>query len=194
MKCPFCGHTEDRVVDSRVGREGEFIRRRRECLKCHRRYTTYEYIEDVLPHVVKRDGRREPFDRQKLRGSILKACEKRSVGVQAVDDVVADIEAKLHERAEKEITSLELGEVLMEHLQKLDQVAYVRFASVYRHFEDVEAFHEEIQRLRSARSAPPTQPRGRKRHAPRAVDRDQLPLLPPEPAANDATGGSGEEK
>src|SRR3989454_9321112 len=83
MKCPFCGHTEDRVVDSRVGREGEFIRRRRECLKCHRRYTTYEYIEDVLPHVVKRDGRREPFDRQKLRASILKSCEKRSVGVQA---------------------------------------------------------------------------------------------------------------
>ena len=100
MKCPFCGHTEDRVVDSRVGREGEFIRRRRECLKCRRRYTTYEYIEDVLPHVVKRDGRREPFDRQKLRGSILKACEKRSVGVQAVDDVVADIESRLHERAE----------------------------------------------------------------------------------------------
>ncbi|HJV57630.1 MAG TPA: transcriptional regulator NrdR, partial [Methylomirabilota bacterium] len=117
MKCPFCGHTEDRVVDSRVGRDGEFIRRRRACLKCHRRYTTYEYIEDVLPHVVKRDGRREPFDRQKLRGSILKACEKRSVGVQAVDDVVADIEAKLHDRAEKEITSLELGEIVMEHLQ-----------------------------------------------------------------------------
>jgi len=109
MRCPFCGHTEDRVVDSRVGRDGEFIRRRRECLKCHRRYTTYEYIEDVLPHVVKRDGRREPFDRQKLRGSILKACEKRSVGVQAVDDVVVEIEAQLHERAEKEITSEELG-------------------------------------------------------------------------------------
>ena len=86
MKCPFCGHTEDRVVDSRVGRDGEFIRRRRACLKCNRRYTTYEYIEDVLPHVVKRDGRREPFDRQKLRGSILKSCEKRSVGVQAVDE------------------------------------------------------------------------------------------------------------
>jgi transcriptional repressor NrdR len=135
MKCPFCGHTEDRVVDSRVGREGEFIRRRRECLKCHRRYTTYEYIEDVLPHVVKRDGRREPFDRQKLRGSILKACEKRSVGVQAVDDVVADIEAKLHERAEKEITSLELGEVVMEHLQKLDQ------------FKDINQFMDEVKGL-----------------------------------------------
>src|SRR5437867_601798 len=87
MKCPFCGHTEDRVVDSRVGRDGEFIRRRRECLKCHRRYTTYEYIEDVLPHVVKRDGRREPFDRQKLRASILRAGEKRSVGGQFVDEV-----------------------------------------------------------------------------------------------------------
>jgi transcriptional repressor NrdR len=97
--------------------------------------------------VVKRDGRREPFDRQKLRGSILKACEKRSVGVQAVDDVVADIEAKLHERAEKEITSLELGEVLMEHLQKLDQVAYVRFASVYRQFKDINQFMDEVKGL-----------------------------------------------
>jgi transcriptional repressor NrdR len=137
MKCPFCGHTEDRVVDSRVGREGEFIRRRRECLKCRRRYTTYEYIEDVLPHVVKRDGRREPFDRQKLRGSILKSC----------DDVVADIEARLHERAEKEISSLELGDLVMEHLQKLDQVAYVRFASVYRQFKDINQFMDEVRGL-----------------------------------------------
>ncbi len=147
MKCPFCNNLEDKVVDSRETKEGDTIRRRRECLKCHRRYTTYEYIEDVLPHVVKRDGRREPFDRQKLRGSILKACEKRSVGVQAVDDVVADIEAKLHERAEKEITSLELGEVLMEHLQKLDQVAYVRFASVYRQFKDINQFMDEVKGL-----------------------------------------------
>ncbi|MGH7277643.1 MAG: transcriptional regulator NrdR [Candidatus Rokuibacteriota bacterium] len=147
MKCPFCGHTEDRVVDSRVGREGEFIRRRRECLKCHRRYTTYEHIEDILPHVVKRDGRREPFDRQKLRGSILKAVEKRSVGVQAVDDVVTEIEATLHERAEKEISSRELGELVMEHLQKLDQVAYVRFASVYRQFKDIAQFMDEVKGL-----------------------------------------------
>jgi transcriptional repressor NrdR len=134
MKCPFCGHTEDRDVDSRVGRDGEFIRRRRECLKCHRRYTTYEYIEDVLPHVVKRDGRREPFDRQKLRSSILKSCEKRSVGVQAVDDVVSEIEAKLHD-------------LVMEHLQKLDQVAYVRFASVYRQFKDINQFMDEVKGL-----------------------------------------------
>lgn len=147
MKCPFCGHTEDRVVDSRVGRDGEFIRRRRACLKCNRRYTTYEYIEDVLPHVVKRDGRREPFDRQKLRGSILKSCEKRSVGVQAVDDVVADIESKLHDRAEKEITSLELGEIVMEHLQKLDQVAYVRFASVYKNFREAKDFEALLGEL-----------------------------------------------
>src|SRR5262249_20293758 len=147
VRCPFCGHSEDRVVDSRVGRDGEFIRRRRACLKCNRRYTTYEYIEDVLPRVSKRDGRREPFDRQKLRGSILKACEKRSVGVQAVDDVVADIEAKLHERAEKEISSLELGDLVMEHLQKLDQVAYVRFASVYRQFKDINQFMDEVKGL-----------------------------------------------
>ncbi len=147
MKCPFCGHAEDRVVDSRVGRDGEFIRRRRECLKCRRRYTTYEYIEDVLPMVVKRDGRREPFDRQKLRSSILKACEKRSVGVQAVDDVVADIEARLHDRSEKEISSLELGDLVMEHLQKLDQVAYVRFASVYQQFKDISQFMDEVKGL-----------------------------------------------
>src|SRR5437667_378162 len=147
MKCPFCGHTEDRVVDSRVGRDGEFIRRRRECLKCHRRYTTYEYIEDVLPDGVKRDGRREPFDRQKLRASILKSCEKRSVGVQAVDDVVGEIESQLHDRAEKEISSEELGKIVMEHLQKLDPVAYVRFASVYRKFKDVGQFVEEERLL-----------------------------------------------
>ena len=167
MKCPFCGHTEDRVVDSRVGREGEFIRRRRECLKCHRRYTTNEYIEDVLPHVVKRDGRREPFDRQKLRGSLLKACEKRSIAIQAVDNVVGDIEAKLHERAEKEISSQELGDMVMEQLQRLDQVAYVRFASVYRQFKDIAQFMDEVKGLlkedkpKSMAAAKPRVPAGR---------------------------------
>ena len=158
MKCPFCGHTEDRVVDSRVGREGEFIRRRRECLKCRRRYTTYEYIEDVLPHVVKRDGRREPFDRQKLRGSLLKACEKRSIAIQAVDNVVGDIEAKLHERAEKEISSQELGDMVMEQLQRLDQVAYVRFASVYRQFKDIAQFMDEVKGLLKDDKPKPTSP------------------------------------
>jgi transcriptional repressor NrdR len=131
VKCPFCGHTEDRVVDSRVGRDGEFIRRRRG------------------------DGRREPFDRQKLRGSILKACEKRSVGVQAVDDVVVEIEAQLHERAEKEISSEELGRIVMEHLQRLDPVAYVRFASVYRKFKDVGQFVDEVKGLQRDDKAKP---------------------------------------
>ena len=163
MKCPFCGHTEDRVVDSRVGRDGEFIRRRRECLKCSRRYTTYEYIEDVLPMVVKRDGRREPFDRAKLRNSILKACEKRSVGVQAVDNIVADIEAKLHERTEKEVSSLELGEMVMHHLQRLDQVAYVRFASVYRQFKDIAQFMDEVKGLIKGREATKKRPAGKAR-------------------------------
>jgi transcriptional repressor NrdR len=148
MKCPFCGHTEDRVVDSRVGRDGEFIRRRRECLRCHRRYTTYEQIEDVLPQVQKRDGRREPFDRQKLRNSILKACQKRSIAVQKVEDIVAEVEAQLHERSEKEIKWDELGELVMEHLKKLDQVAYVRFASVYRQFQDVSQFSQTVDQLR----------------------------------------------
>ena len=163
MKCPFCGHAEDRVVDSRVGRDGEFIRRRRACLSCQRRYTTYEYIEDVLPRVSKRDGRREPFDRQKLRGSILKACEKRSVGVQAVDDIVAEIESRLHDRAEKETSSKELGEIVMEHLQKLDQVAYVRFASVYRQFKDINQFMDEVKGLlkEGDKPRPPSKPAGR---------------------------------
>jgi len=154
MKCPFCGHTEDRVVDSRVGRDGEFIRRRRECLRCSRRYTTYEYIEDVLPMVVKRDGRREPFDRAKLRNSILKACEKRSVGMQAVDDVVGNIEARLHERAEKEVSSQELGDMVMANLQRLDQVAYVRFASVYRQFKDIAQFMDEVKGLIKGQEKP----------------------------------------
>ena len=165
MKCPFCGHTEDRVVDSRVGRDGEFIRRRRECLKCGRRYTTYEYIEDVLPMVVKRDGRRESFDRAKLRNSILKACEKRSVGVQAVDNIVADIEAKLHERAEKEVSSLELGDMVMLHLQRLDQVAYVRFASVYRQFKDIAQFMDEVKGLIKGQEKPERSLKRRKSRA-----------------------------
>jgi transcriptional repressor NrdR len=154
VKCPFCGHAEDRVVDSRVGRDGEFIRRRRECLRCSRRYTTYEYIEDVLPMVVKRDGRREPFDRSKLRNSILKACEKRSVGVQAVDDIVGDVESRLHERAEKEVSSRDLGDMVMGHLQRLDQVAYVRFASVYRQFNDISQFMDEVKTLLKEPEAP----------------------------------------
>jgi len=148
MKCPFCGHTEDRVVDSRVGREGEFIRRRRECLKCRRRYTTYEHIENVPLYVVKRDGTREEFDRAKLGAALHKACAKRQIGVSQIDDIVADIEARLHERTDKEIPSHEVGELVMDHLKKLDQVAYVRFASVYRQFEDVSQFSDAVNQLK----------------------------------------------
>ena len=148
MKCPFCGHTEDRVVDSRVGRDGEFIRRRRECLKCRRRYTTYEHIENVPLYVVKRDGTREEFDRNKLSSALHKACAKRQVGVSQIDDIVADIEARLHERTDKEIPSHEVGEMVMEHLKRLDQVAYVRFASVYRQFEDVSQFSDAVNQLK----------------------------------------------
>ncbi len=148
MKCPFCGHTEDRVVDSRVGRDGEFIRRRRECLKCRRRYTTYEHIENVPLYVVKRDGTREEFDRNKLNSALHKACAKRQVGVNQIDDIVADIEARLHERTDKEIPSHEVGEMVMEHLKRLDQVAYVRFASVYRQFEDVSQFSDAVNQLK----------------------------------------------
>jgi transcriptional repressor NrdR len=148
MKCPFCGHTEDRVVDSRVGRDGEFIRRRRECLKCRRRYTTYEHIENVAVHVVKHDGRREEFDRQKLRNAILKAVAKRPVAIQQVDEIVIDIEARLHERSDKEVSSDDVGRMVMERLEQLDQVAYVRFASVYRKFQDVSQFTETVDQLR----------------------------------------------
>ena len=151
MKCPFCGHTEDRVVDSRVGRDGEFIRRRRECLKCHRRYTTYEYIEDVLPHVVKRDNRREPFDRQKLLGGLNKACNKRPVSREALEQLVSSIESELEGLESREVPANELGEKVMARLRKLDEVAYVRFASVYRSFRDIEEFRSELEKVARAR-------------------------------------------
>lgn len=156
MKCPYCGFHESRVTDSRD--QGGTIHRRRRCEHCFQRFSTVESV--VLPElmVVKRDGRREPFDRQKLRGSILKSCEKRSVGVQAVDDVVTEIETKLHERADKEIPSTELGDLVMEHLQKLDQVAYVRFASVYRQFKDINQFMDEVKGLLKDDKSKPVTP------------------------------------
>ena len=150
MKCPFCGHSEDRVVDSRVGRDGEFIRRRRACLKCNRRYTTYEYIEDVLPRVVKRDGSRSPFDEEKLRQGMIRALEKRPVGIESVEDAIARIKHRLLTTGEREVKSRQIGEWVMEALKELDQVAFVRFASVYRDFQDVHEFREEIERLANA--------------------------------------------
>lgn len=145
MKCPFCGHIEDKVVDSREGKEGSSIRRRRECLRCRRRFTTYEHVEDVLPVVVKKDGRREAFDRNKILSGLKKACEKRPVSMDALEESVLKIEKKVQESGEKEIPSTMIGEEVMRELHTLDEVAYVRFASVYREFKDINQFMEELR-------------------------------------------------
>jgi transcriptional repressor NrdR len=136
---------DDKVIDSRVGRDGDIIRRRRECLKCERRFTTYERVEDVLPMVVKKDGRREPFDRSKILLGIKKACEKRPISVQDVEKVVDEIEASFSEASDREIKSTEIGERVMNRLRDLDEVAYVRFASVYRSFKDINEFMSELK-------------------------------------------------
>ena len=132
MKCPFCSHDDTRVVDSRLGKEGNNIRRRRECVECERRFTTYERVEESLPLVVKKDGRRETFDRQKIISGIQRACEKRPVSIATIEKVVDQMELKLQESGEKEIDASQIGEAIMEALQSIDEVAYVRFASVYR--------------------------------------------------------------
>lgn len=147
MKCPRCGHVDNKVVDSRTGKDGDVIRRRRECLSCRRRFTTYERIEEELPLVVKRDGRREPFDRQKILTGILKACEKRPISYPTIEKVVDSLEGELQTRGEKEISSIEIGGRVMAALLALDDVAYVRFASVYRQFKDLSQFVEEIKTL-----------------------------------------------
>lgn len=147
MTCPFCGHREDKVIDSRESKEGDVIRRRRECLKCERRFTTYERSDDIPFMVVKRDGRREKFDRQKVLEGLLKACQKRPVGVAKLAEVVDAVESKLAESPDREISTTEIGELVMERLKVLDKIAYVRFASVYRDFQDVEAFLTELKDL-----------------------------------------------
>ncbi len=147
MKCPRCGHGDNKVVDSRVGKDGDVIRRRRECLSCRVRFTTYERIEEELPLVVKRDGRREAFDRQKILTGILKACEKRPVSYGNIERVVDALESEFQASGEKEISSVQIGERVMSELLKLDDVAYVRFASVYRQFKDISQFVEEIKSL-----------------------------------------------
>jgi transcriptional repressor NrdR len=147
MKCPFCGHIEDRVIDSRQSKDGDVIRRRRECLKCEGRFTSYERIEEVMPSVIKKDGRREPFDRQKILHGLEKACEKRPVSVETREALVTKIEKTLQELGEKEIPSSWIGEQIMGALKEIDEVAYVRFASVYRQFKDVKEFMEEINDL-----------------------------------------------
>ena len=151
MKCPYCGETEDRVVDSREVREGATIRRRRQCEACDRRFTSYERIEDIPYMVVKNDGNREEFDRGKLLGGLHKACEKRPVPVQRLVELVDAVEQQLHERSDREISTREIGEIVMERLRDLDQVAYVRFASVYRKFEDIGEFLDELNQLRQRR-------------------------------------------
>jgi transcriptional repressor NrdR len=148
MRCPFCSNTEDRVVDSRESREGEVIRRRRECVKCGRRFTSYEKIEHTPFQVVKRDQRREPYDREKLMRGLQVACRKRPVSQDALDTVADSIERAMQDSGEREISSQQLGRMVMEGLRDLDPVAYVRFASVYRRFEDVDAFVKELHGLK----------------------------------------------
>ena len=147
MKCPYCGHKEDKVIDSRTTKEDSSIRRRRECLKCGKRFTTYEYIEEIPLMVIKKDGRREPFDRKKILAGIMKACEKRPISIEKLEGLVSDIERQILKKFEREVPSSEIGETVMEKLADLDDVAYVRFASVYRSFEDIREFGEEIARL-----------------------------------------------
>jgi len=148
VRCPFCGHPEDRVVDSRELAEGAQVRRRRECISCGRRFTTYERVEEVPALVVKRDGRREPYDRSKVLSGLLRACEKRPVTMRQVEEAADAVEAAVNRKDEREIRSEEIGQILMKRLRELDQVAYVRFASVYRRFEDIEQFSFELKRLR----------------------------------------------
>jgi transcriptional repressor NrdR len=147
MKCPFCSHLHDKVVDSRESKEGDAIRRRRECLECERRFTTYERIDEVPYMVVKKDGRREKFDRQKVLGGLLKACEKRPVSMAKLSELVNQVESKVSDSPDREISTIDVGEFLMESLREFDKIAYVRFASVYRDFQDEQAFFNELKTL-----------------------------------------------
>ncbi len=165
MKCPFCHELENKVIDSRLGRDGNVIRRRRGCLRCERRFTTYERVEEILPLVVKKDGRREVFNRMKIIIGLRKACEKRPVSTGVIEEVADRVERYLQEKGEKEIPSSVIGEEVMRQLHDLDKVAYVRFASVYRSFPDLDAFMRELKELgtgrRTNRRQEPTSARAR---------------------------------
>lgn len=165
MHCPFCGHEETKVIDSRLASEGSQVRRRRECASCAERFTTFESAELVMPRIIKSDGVRQPFDEHKLRTGLMRALEKRPVGMEAVEAAIARIAHKLRAAGEREVKSRQVGEWVMQELQELDQVAYVRFASVYRSFQDVNAFREEIERLE-------------KRPLEEALKKHQISLLP----------------
>ena len=147
MKCPYCGFEESKVIDSRSADDGERIRRRRECLKCGKRFTTHEIVETVPVIVVKRDKSRESFDRNKLTNGLIRACEKRPVSIQQIENIVNDIESKLQSSIEREVTTQQIGELAMDQLKKIDEVSYVRFASVYRQFKDINTFMEELNKL-----------------------------------------------
>ena len=149
MRCPYCSSLDNKVVDSRMGKEGETIRRRRECLKCEGRFTTYERVEEILPSVIKKDDRREPYDRMKILSGLKKACEKRPISVEVLEKTVDEIEKSLQEKGYKEIPSTAIGEQVMNSLHALDEVAYVRFASVYRSFKDINEFMSELKDILS---------------------------------------------
>lgn len=166
MRCPFCGHDDTRVMDSRLAAEGQQVRRRRECTDCGERFTTFETAELVMPRIIKSDGRRVPFDEAKLRTGLTRALEKRPVDVDRIDAALSHVMHKLRAAGEREVPSRQVGEWVMEELREIDQVAYVRFASVYRSFQDIDAFREEIERLERSGDA--------------AVTRHQIPLLPDE--------------
>ena len=151
MKCPFCGFENDKVVDSRESKEGESIRRRRECLKCEKRFTTYERIDEIPYMVVKKDGRREKFERQKILAGLLRACEKRPISMGKMEQIVNEVEQYVIDSPERERTANELGEQIMNSLKQIDKVAYIRFASVYRDFKDVGVFHSELESLLNAK-------------------------------------------
>lgn len=163
MRCPFCGEPDTKVIDSRLANEGDSVRRRRECVTCGERFTTFETAELVMPRIVKRDGTRVPFDEDKLRSGIMRALEKRPVQMEDIEQAINRIKHKLRATGDREVNSGRLGEWVMDELRELDEVAYVRFASVYRSFQDVNAFREEIERLQSEPSA--------------AVKKNQLSLL-----------------
>jgi len=194
MRCPFCGHIEDKVVDSRESREGDAIRRRRECLKCGRRFTSYERLEEVPILIVKKDGRREPFDHQKLLRGIMSACQKRPVSLGRLEEAAGDIHAKLMESPDREVPSRQLGELVMDALKQIDSVAYVRFASVYRDFKDLPDFVRALESLMPASAAsgprlslPPPPRTPRMPIAPIAPQDPVAPEEPQDPGARNAT-------
>lgn len=152
MKCPFCGNINDKVIDSRMSKEGDVIRRRRECLQCEKRFTSYEKVDEILPVIVKKDGRREPYDRHKILTGLQKACEKRPIAINTLEEVVDRIEKEILAIGTKEIKSSIVGEQIMENLKSLDKIAYVRFASVYREFKDINEFMDEVKVLFETRS------------------------------------------